>query len=143
MDSRTIEGHRSASIPLALLGAGLGGLVGYFAFGWLARQGLYAVALPGALLGAGFGLLFRRRSIPLSVCCGVAALALGIFSEWSYFPFIADQSFGYFLAHLHLLPPIKLLMLILGGVFGYWFSLGRRREATGDGPPSHQVRGPG
>jgi hypothetical protein len=103
----------------------MGGVLGYFAFGWLARQGFYAVALPGALLGAGCGLFARRRSMPLSIICGLAALALGTFSEWSYFPFIADPGFGYFMAHLHLLPAIKLLLLGVGGVLGFWFSLGR------------------
>src|SRR5260221_658361 len=34
-------GPRYNSILLGILGAGVGGLLGYFAFGWLARQGLY------------------------------------------------------------------------------------------------------
>ena len=127
----TIASHpRHTSLLLGVLGAGLGGLVGYFAFGWLARQGLYAVALPGAFLGLGCGWLIRERSLLLSVICGLAALGLGIFSEWSYMPFIADGSFRYFMAHLHLLPPIKLIMLSLGGVFGFWFSLGRKGLAS-------------
>jgi len=121
---------RYTSLLLGLLGAGLGGLVGYLAFGWLARQGLYAAALPGALLGLGCGWLMRERSLPLCVVCGVAALGLGIFSEWSFMPFIADGSFRYFMAHLHLLQPIKLFMLSLGGFFGFWFSLGRKRLAS-------------
>jgi len=121
---------RYTSILRGFLGAGLGGVVGYFAFGWLARQGLYAAALPGALLGLGCGWLAKERSLPLSAICGVAAMGLGVFSEWSLMPFIADGSFRYFMAHLHLLPPIKLIMLSLGGVFGFWFSLGRKRLAS-------------
>jgi len=133
----TIAGPRYNSILLGILGAGVGGLLGYFAFGWLARQGFYAAALPGALLGLGCGWLVRERSLPLSVVCGVAALGLGFFSEWSLMPFIADGSFGYFIAHLHLLPPVKLLMLSLGGVLGFWFSLGRKRLASaGMGVPN-------
>ena len=126
----TTAGLRYASISLGLLGAGLGGVIGYFAFGWLARQGLYAAVLPGALVGLGCGWLAKEKSLPLSVTCGVVALGLGVFSEWSLMPFIADGSFRYFLTHLHLLPPVKLLMLSLGGVFGFWFSLGRKRLAS-------------
>ena len=123
-------------IALPLLGATAGGFLGYFALGWLARQGLYAVALPGALLGLGAGWLLKHRSMPLSVFCGVAAVGLGIFSEWSYFPFLADSSFDYFIRHLHLLPPIKIIMILLGGIFGFWFSCGRRRQILPAAPPS-------
>lgn len=115
-------------MALGLVGAGVGGVVGYFAFGWLARQGFYAVALPGALLGAGFGLVARRKSMAVSVTFGVVALGLGIFSEWSYFPFVADGSLGFFVAHIHQLPPIKLIMLGLGALFASWFSYGRRQD---------------
>jgi len=127
MNATIARRSRANSILLGFEGAGVGGLLGYFAFGWLARQGLYAVALPGALLGLGFGWLIGERSLPFSVVCGVAALGLGIFSEWSLMPFIADGGFGYFIVHLHLLPPIKLIMLSLGGILSFWFSLGRKR----------------
>ena len=130
METDTTAPQRFGSILPGLLGAGLGGFAGYFAFGWLAHQGLYAVALPGAFLGLGCGWFVKQRSVLLSVVCAVAALGLGVFSEWSYMPFIADGSFGYFIAHLHLLAPIKLIMLALGGVFGFWFSLGRSRHRS-------------
>ena len=38
---------------LVLNGAVGGGLVGYFRFLWIARQGFYALVLPGGLLGVG------------------------------------------------------------------------------------------
>ena len=119
---------------LGAVGAVVGGLLGSLAFGWLARQGFYAVALPGALLGLGWGWLAKHRSVTVSALCGLAALAVGVFSEWRYFPFVADPSFAYFLAHVHLLPAIKLLMILLGGVFGFWFSLGRRAEVQSSAP---------
>src|ERR1051326_1251307 len=118
MESISTEDKTANRFPLAIVGGVAAGAGGYFIFGWLARQGFYAVALPGALLGAGWGLLARRRSLPVSTVCSLAALGLGIFAEWDHFPFIADSSFGYFLAHLHLLPPVKILMIVLGGVFG-------------------------
>jgi hypothetical protein len=46
---------------LVLLGAFAGGLVGYFGFLWIARQGFYALVLPGGLLGVGAS-LFRNKS---------------------------------------------------------------------------------
>ena len=49
---------------LVLVGAVAGGLVGYFGFLWIARQGLYALVLPGGLLGVGAS-LFPNRSTAL------------------------------------------------------------------------------
>jgi hypothetical protein len=120
----------ATSLLLGLIGAALGGTLGYFAFGWLARQGFYALALPGALLGAGCVLLSRRRSRGLAILCGVAALVLGIFSEWRFFPFVRDGSLEYFLSHLHRLKPLTLIMIVLGGALGFWFALGSTRKRS-------------
>jgi hypothetical protein len=106
---------------LGLIGAVIGGLLGYGAFLWIISQGLYALVLPGALLGLGCGLLARHESRLRGIVCGVAALALGLYSEWHEFPFAADSSFPYFLAHLHHLKPITDLMIALGAFFGYWW----------------------
>ena len=111
-----------ANAARGLVGAMAGGLIGYFVFGWLLRQGFYAVALPGVLLGVGCGLLQRRGTLPLSIFCGLAGLLLGIFAEWNHRPFIKDDTFGYFVTHLHELRPFTLLMLILGGAGGFWFA---------------------
>ncbi|NJN05747.1 MAG: hypothetical protein HC814_04360 [Rhodobacteraceae bacterium] len=42
----------SANLARGLIGAVLGGVVGWFAFFWIANQGFYMLALPGGLLGA-------------------------------------------------------------------------------------------
>jgi hypothetical protein len=55
---------------------------------------------------------------------------LGVFAEWWTAPFIDDRSFGYFLAHLHQLKPVTLIMISLGGLCGYW--LGQGQSRTGD-----------
>jgi len=65
------------SSGLALVGAAVGGLLGYLLFMWLTRHGIYGLALPGGLLGVGAG-LFKSRSIWVAVICGLAALALGL-----------------------------------------------------------------
>ena len=119
------------AIALGLLGAAVGGCVGYFAFFWIARQGLYALVLPPGLLGYAAGLCARRRSTPLALLCGVAGLALGLFTEWRFAPFAADQSLAYFLTHLHALRPLTMLMLALGAFLSYRLALGRDRDFSG------------
>lgn len=115
---------------LGVVGAAVGGVAGFYIAGWLARQNFYAMMIPGVLLGLGCGGFIRRRSIPLAVLAGIAALALGIFTEWKNFPFLKDDSFAYFLRNIFQLPPIKLIMLGLGGVGGIWFGLGSRAKSV-------------
>jgi hypothetical protein len=119
------EIHRSSrvlDVARGLFGAALGGALGYLAFGWLLKQGFYALMLPGVLLGVGCGLALKRRSLPLAIVCGVAALALGLFAEWKHAPFVRDGTFAYFIAHLQDLRPFTLLLLALGAVGGFWFA---------------------
>jgi hypothetical protein len=117
-----------------LAGALAGGAVGYVAFIWIARQGFYALMLPGAMAGLGASLLVSNRSVLRGVLCGLFAVGLGLFAEWRFAPFIKDQGFGYFLAHIADLRPITLLLIIAGGGFGYWFALGRERGTRPSGP---------
>jgi hypothetical protein len=116
---------------LILLGAAVGGVVGYFAFRWLLGQGFYALILPGGLLGFGAAIV-RGRSIVPPIICGLAGLALGVFAEWSMAPFITDGSLGYFLAHLGDLRPLTLILIALGGAIGFWMPFRRIEKA----PPS-------
>ena len=125
MDNRLPEPLRLRTVALGLLGAVIGGAVGYFAFFWIARQGLYALILPPALLGFTAGVCARRRSTPLALVCGLAGLALGLFVEWRFAPFVADSSLLYFMTHIHTLKPITMLMLALGAFLSYRLALGR------------------
>lgn len=102
-----------------LLGAAIGGLIGYLVFFWVAKLGFYALILPGGLLGFGAG-LFNARSVAVAVICGVAATALGFYTEWRFAPFAANESLGYFVAHIHQLNPITLVMIAAGGLIGFW-----------------------
>lgn len=106
-------------VALVFGGAIVGGLVGHFAFGWLLDQGFYGLVLPGGMLGMGAGLAQCRLRWP-SVVCGVVALVLGLATEWRFRPFEVDDSFGYFLSHVHQLKPITWLMLTAGTAIGFW-----------------------
>jgi len=114
---------------LPFIGAIAGGLAGYFAFFWIARQGFYGLILPGCLLGVGAG-LFPTRSITICVACGLSALALGLFTEWKFAPFIQDAGLRYFLLHLNQLKPLTLLMIAAGAFIGFYSPFSRRRNAA-------------
>jgi hypothetical protein len=111
-----------------LIGAGIlaGGVLGYFIFFALIHQGLYALVVPGGFLGLDAG-LGRSRQRWVAVVCGLLALGLGVFCEWRFEPFIADQSLGYFLAHLQDLRPITLIMILAGAGIGFYVPFSRSR----------------
>lgn len=116
--------NQARTIALGIVGAAVGGVAGYFLFYWILRQGFYAILVPPVFLGLGAALLARRRSLILACICGVAGLGLAIFTEWSAAPFVADPSLGYFLTHLQDLPPVKLVMYLLGAIVSFRLGLG-------------------
>lgn len=118
---------------LVLLGAILGGLVGYVAFFWFASHGFYGLVLPGGLLGCGAG-VFKSRSRYPSIICGVLALGLGLFTEWRFAPFVADTSLPYFLAHVTQLKSVTLLMITVGAAIGFWVPYRRSKDAVAAEP---------
>lgn len=120
---------------LTLAAATAGGGIGYFIFGWLVSQGFYAPAIPGVLLGIGGGFVAKQRNVAVAALGGVMALALGLFAEWRHFPFAADDSLSYFLAHLADLRPLTLIMIGLGGFAGFWFVWHRRNRRPPNSPP--------
>lgn len=104
---------------LVLLGAAVGGALGYVVFFLAARQGFYGLVLPGGLLGLGAG-IFKTRSKAVAVACGLLALGLGLFTEWRFAPFVTDDSLGYFLSHVYQLRAVTLIMVGAGGLIGFW-----------------------
>jgi hypothetical protein len=113
----------------ALCGALIGGILGYCAFFWIASQGYYGLALPGGLLGLGAGVV-KTRSVVVAVVCGVLATGLGLFTEYHFAPFRDDPSLGYFLAHASDLRPLTLVMIVLGGLTGFYVPFRRRENAS-------------
>lgn len=116
--------HSAQTIILGLLGAAVGGCVGYYAFSWIYSQGFYALILPPAILGWAAGLCARRRSTVLAIVCAILGLGLGLFIEWRFFPFRDDDSLSYFVRHVYQLKLLTLVMLALGTFFSYRFALG-------------------
>jgi hypothetical protein len=106
------------------IGGGVGAVLGYAAFFWIARQGFYALILPPGLLGLFAGYFVGKRSIPFAIACGVAGLGLGLLTEWHFSMRKDDKGFLVFLAHVHQLNRIKLLMLAVGPVISYRLALG-------------------
>ena len=133
----TFREHVSDNLR-AVIGGAVGAVVGYRLFFWLIDQGFYGMMIPGALLGLGSGLLARRPSRVRGVVCGLAGLALGIYTEWRYASFAADESLRFLVVHLADKTPMKLLMIGLGAVFAVW--LGKdggfgRIAPRQEGPP--------
>lgn len=115
------DSSSAKSWALGILGAAIGGGVGWFLFGLLYNEGFYALALPGALVGLGFGKLSRRPMIAGGVFCAVLALVLMLMCEWHFRPWLDDESLGYFFSHLHDLTTATLLFLLLGVVLAFGF----------------------
>jgi hypothetical protein len=105
---------------LGLVGAIVGGVLGFYTFGWLLYYGFYGLMIPGAFLGLGCSLLARHPSTIRGILCGLAGLSLSIFTDWYYEPFKADDSLTYFLTHLTNLTPVTLVMVGVGTAIAFW-----------------------
>src|SRR4051812_32145426 len=115
--------NRLISTILGVIGGIVGGIFGFVLFGWLIRQGYYAMVIPGASLGLGCSLLARHQSAPRGAACALAALILGLYTEWLYYPLDANDQFLYLVTHFYQLRLITLVMIGLGA--GLAFYLGK------------------
>jgi hypothetical protein len=112
--------NRLISTVLGVIGGIAGGIFGFVLFFWIASQRLYALVLPGAAIGLGCGLLARHRSVFRGFACAIAALGLGLYTEWRFEPFVIDSRFRYLLIHFYELKPITLIMIGLGAALAYY-----------------------
>jgi hypothetical protein len=117
---------------LGVVGAVIGGVLGFYIFRWLFGQGFYGLMIPGALLGLGCSLLAQHPSTARGLICGAAALCLGLYTEWHFRPFAADDTFTYFVHHLNQLTPVTYLMIGVGTIIAAWIGgdagFGMRRD---------------
>lgn len=105
---------------LGVVGAVVGGVLGFYTFGWLEYHGFYGLAIPGAFLGVGSGLLAQHRSRARGLACAAAALGLSIFTEWKFHPFLEDDRFSFMITHMKDLKSVTLLMIAIATVVAYW-----------------------
>lgn len=100
--------------------AAMGGAAAGVLLTWLvSKQGILAGAAPGGLLGMAAGYV-RHRFLFVPIVCCIAALLVGIGTEWWLFPFVANESLGFFLTHLHDLRPASLIMIGIGAAIGFY-----------------------
>ena len=118
---------KARNLLVGIAGALIGGALGHFAFMWAAHHGLYALMLPGGLAGAGAGLFVTDRSVLRAILCGAFGILLGLFAEWRFAPFIADNGLSYFVGHIHQLQTVTQLLVVGGGMLGGWLALGTQR----------------
>src|SRR5262245_36396111 len=118
-----------ANLLKNLFGGIVGGLVGFLIFEWFLRYGLYAMIAPGGLVGVGAS-FFRHRFLALPIVAGVAALFLGLFTEWRHWPMKADGSFNYFVSHSYQMDPPDLLMILAGAALGFYLPWAQYRKAV-------------
>ena len=126
---------------LGLVGAAVGGVLGFYAYNWLLSQGFVGLMIPGAFLGLGCSLLARHPSTARGLVCGVAGLFLSLFTHWYNAP--TDLSFLAFVKGAWDLLPVTKLMAGLGTFIAFWLAKdagvpGRARPQpapTGKGPP--------
>src|SRR5262245_46123250 len=111
-------------------GALLGAVAGFAIFTLLTRFGLYAIAVSGALVGLTCGWFSQRRSLVLGIVCIVVAALTIIFAEWWNFPFVKDESLGFFLQNLGSVQRLFWLSLLIGGGLAFWFGLGSERTPS-------------
>jgi len=107
---------------LLFVGAAVGGFIGYMGVDWMAHHGFYAMVLPGGLLGIGAA-IGKAKSILPAILCGIAAIALGLFTEWRIFN--GDDSLAFFVKHIFNLGTVTLLMIAAGAALGFWLPFRR------------------
>lgn len=120
-----MQGSPASAWGRGIVGAVIGGVIGFFAFKWLLAQGYYGLALPAILLAIGFSMGARRSMVFGGVFCAIAGLALMVFSEWYTSPFVLDESLGFFLSNLTELQPVTLIFIAVGTAAAFWFGRGQ------------------
>jgi len=110
---------------MAALGILGGAVLGCLAFHFAVMAGFYAMVAPGALIGLGCGAQSKAISTALGIAAAISGLALGLLLEWHYFPFLKDDSLGYFLANLRDLKTGTWVMILAGSGLAFFFGRGR------------------
>jgi hypothetical protein len=110
--------RRLISNLLGLVGAIVGSVLGFYTVKWLLDHGFYGLIVPGAFLGLGCSLLAQHHSVARGILCGVAALGVGLYSDWR----LAWPGAGGMSQYMSDLTgrPVTLLMLGIGALIASW-----------------------
>jgi hypothetical protein len=103
---------------LGLVGAALGGVLGFYTYCWIVSKGMVGGMIPGAFLGLGCSLLARHSSFARGVVCGVAGLVLGFFADWK--TNVTTDTFLEYLQDVKNVNQVILLMILLGAAIAFW-----------------------
>ena len=122
--------------------AAIGGYLGYLAVGFIMGYGFWVPILPGAFAGLACGQLSTSRSWPRGVVNGLVALgSRSTPSSSSGTPRSRfDGTFGGYLPHVHELPILTLIVLVVNGLLAAWWG---REERMGLGPDQAEAAGRG
>ena len=107
-----------------LLAGLVGGCAGYFLVAYLmASHGLWVPILPGAFAGLACGQLSPVASRRRGLLNALFVVGLVVYAQWKLFspPFRFDGTLRDYALHLHLLPPITLLVMGINVVVAYWW----------------------
>jgi len=102
----------------AVAGAAVGSAIHYF----LANNGLYALALVGVTTGLGCSHASPLHSKVLGViACLISGVASVLLHWYTSAPFIVDESFWYFLTHIHQSNGFTIFAIMtgIGGVIAF------------------------
>ena len=106
---------------LAIVGAALG--AGAAKLG--AQSGFYALPLVGLGTGLAVAAANKRGSVVLGAIALLVAIPAGVLTEWAYWPFVADNSLGYFIQHFFDIAGFRLLLHAFSAAMAFW--IGWRR----------------
>jgi hypothetical protein len=132
--------ERIVTIVVEVIGAVVGGAIGFFTFGWMVQRGVYAGLLPGGLLGLGCAVVARRPSLARGILCGIAGLALSVFAESWYMNFTArgHETLLYYFNHLQDVSHVDWLFVAVGTLLAFW--IGKDAGFRRGRPPSEDSR---
>lgn len=120
-----IQGSMTGAWIRGLLGAIIGGGIGWFAYFWLLNQGFDGLMIPGALVGVGFSMLSGRSAWSFGIVCAVLGLGLMLVCEWQSLINFQNGPFFDFLTNLHKLNTPNKIMLAGGTLIAFWIGKGR------------------
>jgi len=119
-----IHGSMAAAWGRGLLGAIIGGGVGWFVYFWLLNQGFDGLMIPGALVGVGFSMLSRRSAWSFGLACAAIGLGLMLVCEWQSLLNYRNGPFLDFLTNIHKLNMPNKIMLGAGTLIAFWIGKG-------------------